>query len=230
MANFYHGQATINLCPISANHAMKQLLILISLFTTLMLAGCDDPVRVQPLPPGATILAFGDSVTHGTGAGQSRNYPDLLAETTGLNVINSGIPGDTAAQAKERISPLLDQHTPDLVIVELGGNDFLAKRSQQQVKQDLSAIVATVKQRNIPVVLVAVPAFSVFRASAGALKDSPIYGELGEETGTAVIADVFADILSNSELRADPIHPNGAGYQRLAEGIHQALIEAGYLP
>ncbi|MBP6139497.1 MAG: arylesterase, partial [Brachymonas sp.] len=68
--------------------------------------------RLQSLPAGATVLAFGDSVTYGTGAQAGQDWPSLLAGLSGWNVINAGIAGDTAAEGKNRLPELLASHSP----------------------------------------------------------------------------------------------------------------------
>ena len=79
-------------------------------------------------------------------------------------------------------------------------------------------------------VLVAVPRFSVFGASVGSLSDSPIYEELAEEERILLIDDVFSEVLSNEDLRADRIHPNARGYRQMADSIAEAFIDAGLKP
>lgn len=202
---------------------MIRLLILLS----LLLSACGGGLDHQPVAQGSTVLAFGDSITWGTGAGRGQDYPGQLAAATGWRVVNGGLPGDTAAAATGRIAQLLAEHDPALVIVELGGNDFLARRSPPQVKEDLRAIIHSIRRHGSQVVLVAVPAFSVFRATLGSLADAAIYSELGDEEGVLVIDGLLADILSADQLRADPIHPNAAGYRQLAAGIAEALADAG---
>lgn len=192
-----------------------------------LLSGCADERHHTPLEPGAVVLAFGDSVTYGTGAGRAEDYPSLLAQATGWRVINAGIPGDTAAQARERIEPLLAEHSPSLVIVALGGNDFLRQRSPLAVKEDLRAIVRDVRGAGAVPLLVAVPRLSLLRATVGALADSPVYAELAEEEGLLLVEGVFSAVLSDETLRADPIHPNAAGYRALAAGLYGALRDAG---
>ena len=196
----------------------------------LALTACSDGPRfVEVLPPGTTVLAFGDSVTHGTGAGRGEGYPEQLARLSGWKVINAGIPGDTAAEARSRLTGLLAQHAPELVIVELGGNDFLRRRRADQVKADLDFILRTSLDTGAITILVAVPQLSVLRATVGALDDSPIYAELAEETGVVLVPDVFSAVLSDDTLRADRIHPNAVGYARMADGIAQRLREVGLL-
>jgi acyl-CoA hydrolase len=205
--------------------------LLISLALLILLTACSDPTPdYQPLEQGAVVMAFGDSVTHGTGAGAGEDFPTLLAGDTGWQVVNAGVPGDTADKARERIEGLLQEHDPELVIVELGGNDFLRRQPPEQVKEHLREIIAAVRSAGAIPVLVAVPEFSVLGAAVGSLSDSPIYEELAEEEGILLIDDVFSQVLSEEHLRADRIHPNAQGYRQLADGIAEALTEAGLKP
>ena len=111
--------------------------------------------------------------------------------------------------------------------MELGGNDFLRQRPESAVKEDLRGILNTVRDSGALPILVAVPRLSMLRATVGALSDSAIYAELAEEEGVPLIADELSSVLSDEGLRADPIHPNAAGYERLANGIADALTTLG---
>jgi acyl-CoA hydrolase len=194
------------------------------------LAACDHHrPHYPPLTSDAVVLAFGDSVTHGTGGGGT-SYPALLAEMTGWRVINAGVPGDTARRARARIDALLERHQPDLVIVELGGNDFLRKHAEEQVREDLRTILAAVRESGAIPALVAVPRLSLLRATTGSLSDAPLYRELAAAEEALLIEEVFSGVLSQDSLLADPIHPNARGYRVLAEGILDALRAAGLTP
>lgn len=216
----------------NTQHAMAgaapRLRLLVFLALLLLLTACSDsPPRYQPLAQDSVVLAFGDSVTHGTGAGEGEDFPSLLAKATGWTVVNAGVPGDTASEARGRIAGLLQKHEPDLVIVELGGNDFLRRQPADQVKDHLREIITAVRRSGAVPVLIAVPEFSVFGASVGSLSDSSIYEELAEEERILLIDDIFSEVLSDESLRADPIHPNARGYRKMADGIAAALAEAG---
>jgi acyl-CoA hydrolase len=143
--------------------------------------------------------------------------------------VNGGVPGDTAREAKSRIGKLLQDVEPALVIVELGGNDFLRRYPDREVKEDLRFILRAVKESGATPVLVSVPQLSLFRAGTGSLSDSSIYAELAKEEKVLLIKDVFSGVLSNASLRADQIHPNAEGYTVLADGIATALTGAGLL-
>ena len=79
-------------------------------------------------------------------------------------------------------------------------------------------------------VLVAVPRLSLLRAGVGALKDSGIFEQLAEETGVVLIEDVFSEVLSSVDLRADQVHPNAEGYRVLTAGFVDALRREGLVP
>lgn len=204
-------------------------LILLCLVTVL--AACSEPPpRFAPLPPGTPVLAFGDSVTHGTGAGRGEDFPALLEASTGWRIVNAGIPGDRADTARRRIDEALASARPDLVLIKLGGNDFLARRPHADVKEDLRALIHRVRASGAQPVLVAVPALSPLGAALGRLRDAGLYAELAREEDVPLVADVFSEVLSDGDLRADPVHPNAAGYRRLAQGIARSLRSHGLLP
>ena len=207
-----------------SGHRRRWLLLAL----VVLVLGCTRESPYSPLPPGSVVLAFGDSVTWGTGASRGEDFPSLLAERSGWQVVNAGVPGDTAAADRERIEGLLRQQDPALVIVELGGNDFLRKRPDADVEADLRDILRRVQDHGAIPVLVAVPRLSLLRASIGALKDASLYARLAEAEG--VLPDVFSGVLSQESLRADTIHPNKAGYAVFAEELAAALRQAGLLP
>ena len=224
--------------PASRRRRLLQFLALSPLF-----AACGNNTRLAALPAGSIVLAFGDSVTYGTGAGPGEgaveldprgvgpgeDWPTLLSAATGWRVVNAGVPGDTADAGKARIRELLEAHKPALVIVEIGGNDFLRRRPAAVVKEDVRSIVRQSKVAGVEVVLVAVPELSLLGALTRRPDDAALYAEIGRDEQVPVIADVFSEILGKPELCADQIHPNAAGYRKMAEGIAAALRRFGLL-
>lgn len=200
---------------------------LLALAGLLAACGGAGPDDFDPLPRQATVLAFGDSVTHGTGAGPGEDYPARLAALTGWSVINEGVPGDRAGSARERLAPSLRAHEPDLVLIWLGGNDFLRQRDPAAVKEDLRALVALAREHRVQPLLLGVPRASALGAATGRLRDDPIYRELAREEQVPLIEGVLSGVLSTSELRADPVHPNARGYRRIAEEVAEALDDLG---
>jgi acyl-CoA hydrolase len=195
----------------------------------LILIACSSEPQFPPLPKGANVLILGDSLSHGTGAADGEDYPSLLAASTGWNIINAGVPGDTSAAGLQRLPALLERHEVDLLIVELGGNDFIRRVPQQQTVDNLRAILSEARANGIQPLLLAIPAFSPFGAAVGSLSDHELYQELAKETGTPLIEDIFSDVLASNALKSDPIHPNAEGYRLVEEGLRKALSKKGFL-
>ncbi|HAO25529.1 MULTISPECIES: GDSL-type esterase/lipase family protein [unclassified Methylophaga] len=195
----------------------KLLLIFVVVFG---LIGCDQPsVSLKPLKQDAVILAFGDSLTFGTGAQPDQSYPAVLAELTGRTVINSGVPGEISSAGRARLSQLLQETKPDLVILCHGGNDLLRKQSRQQLQANLQAMIDEITGSGAQVLLVAVPAFSLNLAPV------PLYLEVAQVNKVPVQATALSEILTDSSLKADQVHPNALGYQQFAQSIYRLLIE-----
>lgn len=209
------------------SYRYKTLLSIALTVLFVLLGGCGKDPRPSAIPPGASVLAIGDSVTFGTGAETGMDYPSQLAAITGWIIHNHGIPGDTAIGVNERIAAAMTDTKPMLVLLEIGGNDFLRRTPEAEVKERIRAILKQIHSHGIPVVLVSVPQFSPLGAVLGRLPDAPLYAELAREENVAVVPDVLSDVLSEDDLKTDAIHPNGAGYKRMAEGIADRLTRLG---
>ena len=199
------------------------------IFLSLLLLACGRAEQYTAVPTGATVLILGDSISYGTGANAGEDYPTLLAAKAGWNIINAGVQGDTTEMGLARLPELLEANSPKLVLVELGGNDFLHHVPREQTKENLKKILAMIKAKQIPTVMLAIPKMSVFGAAASNLSDDPMFEELGKETGVAVITDNITNVLEQNELKADAVHPNAAGYQKLAETLTESLKSQGFL-
>lgn len=173
------------------------------------------------IPEGSTVLALGDSLTFGYGANPGESYPAQLQKLTGWNIVNGGVSGDTSAQALSRLPALLARK-PKLVIVGIGGNDFLRKVPEEQTRANIAKIIETVQKENIPAVLVGVPHITL-GALFGHLSDHPLYEDLSEEYGIPLFGGAWAEILGNNNLKSDQIHANGKGYRKFAENLNQFL-------
>lgn len=197
---------------------------------TLALLGC---ARKKPaarmVPSGSVVLAFGDSLTYGTGAAPGESYPDHLAALTGWQVINAGVPGDTSSQALERLPALLAQHAPKLVLCGIGGNDLLRGQSADTLRSNLEATAQAVLAAGAQWMLIAVPRPSAAAAAVGMLSDHPLYGELAEKHGWVLQRQGWAEVLSDDALRSDRIHANAAGYARFAASLAATARAAGLL-
>jgi acyl-CoA thioesterase I len=173
---------------------------------------------------------LGTSRTFGSGPNTATAYPAQLATMTSWNVVNAGVPGDTAAMALARLPALLAEHRPQLVIVSIGGNDFLRRQSAADAQRAVRETVEMSRSAGAQVVLVGVPQASLGAALGSGLSDHPLYAELSSELKVPLHAGGWARVLGDATLRADPIHANAAGYRVFAEGLARTLTEAGHLP
>jgi lysophospholipase L1-like esterase len=202
---------------------MKIFLIAVALLCGCI--ACNKPAPAfSKLPDNAVILAFGDSLTYGTGASAQHDYPSILAQMIGREVINEGVPGEISADGRKRLPALLDDYQPNMVILIHGGNDILQQIAVEQTLDNLKAMIAEARQRNIPVVMLGVPAFGIVF-----LHSAKVYEELAASEGVSSDLDTVPNILANNELKSDAVHPNDLGYRRLAENIATLLQKHGAL-
>lgn len=196
---------------------------------SLILLACGESEKLPAIPAGSTVVILGDSLSYGTGANEGQDYPTLLAKSTGWHMVNAGIPGDTSAQGLARLPALLEEHQPKLLIIELGGNDFLKKQPITQTETNLRAIIHAAKSQSIPTLLIAIPDYQPVKAAFGGLSDHPLYAALAEEVQIPLAADIFSPVLSKNSLKADYVHPNAAGYQAVEQALRESLVEMGLL-
>jgi lysophospholipase L1-like esterase len=185
--------------------------------------GCGNDPKLQLLADDAVILAFGDSLTYGTGAAKGDSYPSVLANLTGLKVINKGIAGEQTAQGLKRLPAVLDETNPDLVILCHGGNDILRRSSKDQARQNLEAMIGLIRASGAQVLLLGVPDFGLFLTAADFIDQA------AENTQVAYIPELLPDLQGNRSIKSDNVHFNAEGYAQLAQGIHQSLLNVGGL-
>jgi acyl-CoA thioesterase-1 len=190
----------------------------------IVLAACGEPrARLAPLAPSDVVLAFGDSLTFGTGVPEDRSYPAVLSRLIGREVVRSGMPGETTARALARLPAVLETVKPRLVLLCLGGNDMLRQVREEETAENLRAMVRLIRDQGADVVLVAVPRPAL-------LADQPsFYRDIAREFRIPLEEDVVKDVLYSPRLKSDAIHPNEEGYRRMAEALAALLEEAGAL-
>jgi acyl-CoA thioesterase I len=188
----------------------------------LLAGACGEPPRKLPrLAADAVVLAFGDSLTFGTGAAEQESYPAQLEPLIGRRVVSAGVPGEVTAQALERLPAALDEHTPRLLLLCIGGNDFLRRLGNQQAESNVRAMVKLAKSRGVEVMLIGTPqpGFSV--------SPPEFYAAIAKEFRLPYEDGVIGEVLKDSSLKSDPIHPNGRGYRLIAERLAAALRKSG---
>ncbi len=162
-------------------------------------------------PPGSgPVVAFGDSLTAGTGATPGDDFPSLLAALIGEPVINAGVPGDTTAHAQRRVDRVAAAR-PRLVLVTLGGNDLRRGVEREEAFANLARIVERLQRAGALVVIGGIDIPLLGRGYGQA------YRELAEASGSLLVPDVFDGILGEPGMMADTVHPNDAGYALMAQ-------------
>lgn len=192
--------------------------------TLLQLSACSSGPALPPLAADAVLLAYGDSLTYGTGAEPEQSYPAVLSKLIGRRVVNAGVPGEVTAEGLARLPETLERVKPSLVILCHGANDLMQGMDQRRTADNLRAMLALIRERGASAVLVSVPAIGL------SLSPPPFYGQVAGEAGIPCEGKVLPRIMGTRSLKSDIVHPNGAGYRAMAEAFANLLRRSGALP
>jgi len=189
----------------------------------LIASGCSQPPKLAPLPSDAVLLAFGDSLTYGTGANEDESYPAQLARLTGRRVVREGVPGEVSEAGLARLPAALDESRPRLLLLCHGGNDFLRRLPREKAAENVRAMVRLARSRGIEVLLIGTPepGFTVTPAS--------FYADIAKEFRIPYEGEVLGKILKDGSLKSDQVHPNAKGYLLMAERVAELLRKSGAL-
>jgi len=167
------------------------------------------------------VLAFGDSLTFGTGATEAESYPAQLESMIGRRVVRAGVPGEVTTQALARLPSALDEHAPRLVLLCIGGNDFLRRLGNAQAERNVREMVRLARSRGVAVMLIGTPepGFTVTPPA--------FYSSIAKEFRLPYEEGIIGEVLKDASLKADPIHPNARGYRLIAERVADQLKRSG---
>ena len=202
-------------------HRLKIWLVIFTCHCIILLNSCQSTINnITNINSGTgeQILILGDSITAGYGLESEQAYPSLLSQKLNLPIVNRGVSGDTTADGLARLSEDILTEEPWMVIVGLGGNDFLKKVPKTLTEQNLRAIISQIQAENAITVLLGM--------NLGLFTDEykDLYQRIAEETGSYLIPQVLKGILDNPKHRQqDIIHPNAIGQEILADKIAKAL-------
>jgi len=189
---------------------------------SIALIGCSSP-KLDLIESDGVILAFGDSLTVGVGTTRQNSYPSVLGDLSGLNIINSGVSGETSDIGLKRLPNELDRVFPDLLIIIEGGNDILQNRGHSEIKKNIAAMIELAKNRGVPVVLIGIPEKNLFSSSA------PFYKELADQYQLVFDDSLISSLQRSPQLKSDYIHFNKEGYRKMAEAVYELLQDNGAL-
>jgi len=202
-----------------ARIGLPQIVVLLA--AMVLAAGCGQKAKLAALPPDAVVLAFGDSLTYGTGASEGDSYPAQLAKLSGRRVVREGVPGEVSATGLARLPGALDEHRPRLLLLCHGGNDFLRRLPKSEAASNVRAMIRLAQSRGVDVVLIGTPEFGFL------LTPPDFYAEIAKELRIPYEGGVLSTILRDSNLKSDQVHPNAAGYQLMAQRVFELLKKAG---
>ena len=194
------------------------------LLWVLLLAGCGVTQPALPhVGPDDVVLAFGDSLTYGTGVDAAQSYPMQLGQLIGRKVVAAGVPGEVTSQGATRLPGELDAVQPKLLLLCLGGNDLLRQMDAASIAANLRTMVQEARQRGIAVVLIGVPEPRLF---GGVPK---FYADIAAAAGVPYEGKVLKTVLFDNTKKSDAIHPNAAGYLMIAVALATLLQQTGAL-
>lgn len=184
---------------------------------TFLFLGGED-IKNYP-SKGTDVIAFGDSLVQGVGASsRDTNFVSLLSKKTGKQIVNLGVSGNTTRDGLARINEL-NKYNPKVVILLLGGNDYLQKVPESETFVNLEKIIKDIQARGAIVLLLGI--------RGGLLLDKfdERFEELAEETNSAFVSNVLSGLITNDQYMSDAIHPNDAGYKKISDRIYPVLSE-----
>ena len=199
----------------------KLLSVAALIMAAALLAACGKGPQVPPLGTNDVILAFGDSLTHGTGASPTESYPAQLQSLISRKVVNAGVPGEVSADGLQRLPGALEETQPKLLILCHGGNDFLRKLSEAEAAANVRAMIKLAKDKGIGVILVATPkpGFSI--------SPPDFYAAIAKEFSIPFNDNALSSVLRDNALKSDLVHPNARGYTQIAETLAKLLKKSG---
>lgn len=191
------------------------------LLIVFLLSACGKVPSLPALTPKDTVLAFGDSLTFGTGANPHESYPAQLQNLIGRAVVNAGVPGEISADGLARLPAVLEETNPKLLILCHGGNDFLRKLGDDAAAANVRAMIQLAQRKGISVMLIATP--------KPGLSASPpdFYAAIAKEAQIPLDESVLKTVLRDNALKSDLVHPNAKGYAEIAAAVAKILKKAG---
>lgn len=172
-----------------------------------------------------TLMVMGDSLSAAYGIERQSGWVNLLSERLGddVEVINASISGETTAGGATRLPELLGQHDPDIVLLELGGNDGLRGLPPRQMRANLSEMIEASQRAGAQVLLLGIQVPPNYgQAYATAFRN--VYHELAEEYDVPLVPFLLDGIaLDASLMQDDGIHPTAEAQSMILDNVWPTL-------
>ena len=212
------------------------LLVISAILLAACSAGATTP-EIPATPPtkptiedSLTILAFGDSLTEGFGVDAGENYPSQLerklrGDGYAVRVTNGGISGETSTSALTRLDWMLNSK-PDIVIIEMGGNDALRGVDLELTQENLDKIVGRFSESGAVVVVAGLQIIQNL-GEEYTVEFAEIYPAVANKHDAILIPFLLEGVAADPELnQPDFIHPNAEGYTVMVDHIYPFILEA----
>ena len=204
---------------------MGRLGIRLLLPLALLGSTADADSEVQRQPPGV-LLVLGDSLSAAYGIPEEQSWVNLLQERLGsaYKVENASVSGETTQGGLARIGKTLERYEPDIVIIELGGNDGLRGLPIASIRDNLRAMTDAVRAAGAQPVL----AGMLMPPNLGPRYTEAfeqLYVDVAEATGAALVPFLLDGVAATDEdlMLPDGIHPSAAAQERLVENVWEVL-------
>jgi len=179
----------------------------------------------------STILIIGDSLSAGLGVAYNQSWPSLLQDRLNKNgytiqVVNAGISGDTTAGGNERLPKLLIQYAPEIVVIELGGNDGLRGTSIDSIESNLRSMIKAALDRDAQIILIGMqlpPNYGNTYATSFQNLFPTLANEYSIVLVERLIQRMMNEVWQQSLMQMDGIHPNAKGHIQIENLIWDSL-------
>jgi acyl-CoA thioesterase-1 len=206
---------------------MKKFLIILSILASIPLASSSTASVPGATANSTTVMVFGDSLSAGYGLPQDTGWVSLLKRRlqsqSQARLVNASISGETAAGGRTRIEQALKTHRPDIVILELGGNDGLRGASIDSIRDNLEAIIEACKRSKATVLLTGMqlpPNYGIGYTQ----KFQDIYPQLAKRHGLKLVPFLLDGFGHKREFfQPDGIHPTASAQERIVENVWKVL-------
>ena len=179
----------------------------------------------------STILIIGDSLSAGLGVAYNQSWPSLLQDRLNKNgytiqVVNAGISGDTTAGGNERLPKLLIQYAPEIVVIELGGNDGLRGTSIDSIESNLRSMIKAALDRDAQIILIGMqlpPNYGNIYATSFQDLFPTLAGEYSIGLVERLIQRMMNEVWQQNLMQMDGIHPNTEGHIQIEKIVWDSL-------
>lgn len=189
----------------------------------LLIIVISDVYAQQP----TKVLVMGDSLSAGYGIDIEKSWVSLLekelTKKNDVQIINASVSGETSSGGNNRLGALLNEHKPDIVILELGGNDALRGQPLKLLEKNLQAMIDSSKKNNAEVLLTGMQIPPNYGARySNQFKE--LYPKLAEKNNIALVPFLLEGIGGRPELmQRDGIHPTAEAQPIIVNNVKPAL-------